>query len=197
MYVLDDRFSTVVAFVDGFNAAHDGQALAGFGELVADRVLGGPTGLHWAYVIANSLVPDMTGMRLEEIPPQFNAPLTNRLLDLIDEFVLASRATGQPMNHLLVGVEAWVARHRGAMVERGLAVEIERSPGDRSKQAVSVGIDAGGRVGQLVVWDSGEVEMTLGGVDSDEVAVEAGDVETVAQVEQWLHRVWNGVTAGS
>lgn len=54
MYVLDDRFSTVVAFVEGYNVAFDGVPLSGFQDYVVARLLNRQTNLHWAYVIAST-----------------------------------------------------------------------------------------------------------------------------------------------
>ncbi len=59
MYLLDDRFSTAVAFVEGFSAAHDENPLNGFQEWVCRRMVGGYSSRHWAYVLASAQVPGM------------------------------------------------------------------------------------------------------------------------------------------
>ncbi|WP_394621771.1 hypothetical protein JNUCC0626_22620 [Lentzea sp. JNUCC 0626] len=57
MYLPDTRYASAVAFVDGFDQAHDGVPLAGFQEYVAARV--GMTGspLVWSCLLASELVP--------------------------------------------------------------------------------------------------------------------------------------------
>lgn len=42
MFLLDDRYMTLVAFVEGCNAATDWQLLEGFGKWVSSRLLRSP-----------------------------------------------------------------------------------------------------------------------------------------------------------
>jgi hypothetical protein len=83
MYVLDDRFSTVVAFVCGYDAALDGVPLRGFQDHVAKAVLGQQSNLHWSYIIASTRVPDV---RIDQIPVDREGELTNELLDLLESY---------------------------------------------------------------------------------------------------------------
>ncbi|WP_436771207.1 immunity protein TriTu family protein [Yinghuangia sp. YIM S09857] len=53
-------------------------------------------------------------------------------------------------------VDAWLAEYADRLRARGLAVEVRRSPADRPKQSIAVLLDAGGALGQLIVWDTGE-----------------------------------------
>lgn len=59
MYLPDDRFSTAVAFVEGYNTALDGIPLSGFQGYVAMRVLNRESSLHWSCLIASTKVPEM------------------------------------------------------------------------------------------------------------------------------------------
>jgi hypothetical protein len=88
MYVLDDRFSTAVAFIEGFSTAHDGDPLSGFQEWVCERILGGHSGRHWAYVLASTRVPSMVDgqMPIDRIPRELEIGLVETLLDLLEEF---------------------------------------------------------------------------------------------------------------
>ncbi len=89
MYVLDDRFSTLVAFIDGYNTAFDGVPLNGFQEWTSQRILGGPSGVHWSYVIASARMPEIidTKMRIDQIPSSIEIALVGDLLDLVDGFL--------------------------------------------------------------------------------------------------------------
>lgn len=89
MYVLDDLYSSSVAFVEGFNQAHDGRPLEGFGTWVSLRVLGRRSGIHWAYVIASMRVPGILASEaaLGEIPRADNIPLIEAMLGYLEEYV--------------------------------------------------------------------------------------------------------------
>jgi hypothetical protein len=61
MYLLDDRFATAVAFVES---------------------------LHWSYLVASTAVPEIvdTDQRIDLIPSEADPQLTDRMLDLLEEF---------------------------------------------------------------------------------------------------------------
>ncbi|UUU31640.1 hypothetical protein JIX56_17940 [Streptomyces sp. CA-210063] len=87
MYLFDDRFSTVVAFVVGFDTAQDGKPLRGFQEWVCERFIGGHSGQHWAFVIASSRVPSSGGyLSIDRIPQELDSGLVVELVDLLEEF---------------------------------------------------------------------------------------------------------------
>jgi len=52
MYLPDNRFSTLVAFVQGVDVGVGGRLLAGFGDWIHDRLLGDRTNFHWSVIIA-------------------------------------------------------------------------------------------------------------------------------------------------
>jgi hypothetical protein len=88
MYLLDDRFSTAVAFVEGYNAAFDGVPLLGFQEYVVGRILGSESSLHWSYVIASTRVPEILdgSIRIDQIPAETESELTDTMLDLMEGY---------------------------------------------------------------------------------------------------------------
>lgn len=88
MYLPDDRFLTVVAFVEGYNTALDGAPLRGFDEYVAQEVLGRHSSLHWSSVVATTQMPEIVdgGAHIEEIPAHLEGALTDRLLDLLESY---------------------------------------------------------------------------------------------------------------
>lgn len=77
MYLMDDRYETVVAFLVGLSAASDGRLLEGFNEFVADRVLGRRTPFWWGALVRDS---DGKGAPLED------EAAVALLLDLLEEF---------------------------------------------------------------------------------------------------------------
>ncbi|MFI5495784.1 hypothetical protein [Actinoplanes sp. NPDC051859] len=89
MYLMDDRFATAVAFVEGYNAAFDGVPLAGFRDYVADRIVGhGSTTLHWSYLIASKKVDGLLDgeISLDRIPADCEVGLTDLLIDLLGQY---------------------------------------------------------------------------------------------------------------
>ncbi|MGV9263272.1 hypothetical protein ACWDRR_01250 [Kitasatospora sp. NPDC003701] len=89
MYVLDDRFSTVVAFIEGFNSALDGEPLTGFQDWASHRILGGPSPIHWSYLVASSRVPGIIDAktRIDQIQADIEIYLIDDLLNLIETFL--------------------------------------------------------------------------------------------------------------
>lgn len=53
MYVLDDRYVTIVAFIQGCDSATEGRLLAGFNGWVSRRLNQYPSALTWSTQIAN------------------------------------------------------------------------------------------------------------------------------------------------
>lgn len=88
MYLMDDRFSTMVAFIEGFCTALGSSPLSGFQDWVCERILGGRSSIHWAYVIASTRVPDiLDGNRpIDRIPREVEGDLADLTLDLVEEF---------------------------------------------------------------------------------------------------------------
>ncbi|MET8278969.1 hypothetical protein [Micromonospora sp. NPDC005174] len=98
MYLLDDRFSTAVAFVQGYDTAFDGTPLSGFRDYVADQLLNRESRLHWAYVIASTKVPAILGgdIGFEQVSSEFDTELTEMLIDLLEDYQGAGRPPGIP-----------------------------------------------------------------------------------------------------
>lgn len=56
-YLPDGRYASAVAFIEEFNTALNGEPLRGFQLWLADRIRGGKSSAHWAYIIASPRVP--------------------------------------------------------------------------------------------------------------------------------------------
>jgi hypothetical protein len=93
MYLLDDRFATAVAFVEGYNAAFDGVPLAGFRDYVADRIVGHGSTLHRSYLIASTEVAGLLEgeMSLDRVPADCEVGLTDMLIDLLERYQETAR----------------------------------------------------------------------------------------------------------
>jgi hypothetical protein len=88
MYVSDDRFLTVIAFVEGYNAALGGEPLSRFQTYVTDRVLGRYSNLHWSAIIASEELRTATesDSDLNSLPPETQLSLIHRLVGLLEEY---------------------------------------------------------------------------------------------------------------
>lgn len=97
MYLPDGRFATAVAFIEGFNAALDGAPLHGFQAWLAERIRGGKSSIHWAYIVASTRVPEVLEgrLRLDQIPLDQDKPLTDDLIQLIEGFMNSSAHAGR------------------------------------------------------------------------------------------------------
>lgn len=88
MFLLDDRFLTVVAFVQGCDSATGERLLQGFNDWVANRIGSGESSLYWSSQIANK-----HGVESEtDIPLESRAVVIEDLFKLLDEF-LSERPT--------------------------------------------------------------------------------------------------------
>ncbi|MFJ9841624.1 hypothetical protein ACIRYZ_14365 [Kitasatospora sp. NPDC101155] len=89
MYLLDDRYSTVVAFLEGFNAALDGEPLSGFQEWASHRILGSSCPVHWSYIVASERVSGILDGKIgiDQIPADVEILLIDDLAGLIEAFL--------------------------------------------------------------------------------------------------------------
>jgi len=95
MYLLDDRYSTAVAFVTGYDTALDGVPLSGFQRYVAARIVGRESSVHWSYLLASTKVPTMLAGRtgIDQIPREVEGELTDALVDLLESYQQESSPT--------------------------------------------------------------------------------------------------------
>ena len=77
---------------------------------------------------------------------------------------------------VLNDLREWFAERSGGLAELGLQAEFAESPPDRVKRSAWVMIASSSRVGQLVVWDTGEAALTLGDIGSDNVVEEHREI---------------------
>jgi hypothetical protein len=91
---------------------------------------------------------------------------------------------------ILYELERWFEEHREHLASRGLSVSLSRSPDDgRNKSSLCLDIDSDVRLGQLLLWDSGEVELQIADVTSGEVVQEHFEVNSRAELEALLQGI--------
>jgi|SRR5215831_5125391 len=73
-------------------------------------------------------------------------------------------------------LQAWLSRHNASLAIGGYQVELAESPPGRDKRSVSLTIASSRRIGQLVIWDTGEAELSMGDVGSGTVVEEHREI---------------------
>lgn len=89
MYLMDSRYATLAAFVEGYNQATGGSLLDGFAEWLAIEVLGEPSSLHWATLITHDRSAGLgrRGASLTDLDQEEEELLITTLMRRIDEFL--------------------------------------------------------------------------------------------------------------
>ncbi|MEU4113947.1 hypothetical protein AB0F71_05565 [Kitasatospora sp. NPDC028055] len=89
MYVLDDRYSTVVAFLEGYNVALDGVPLSGFQDWVSCQILNSSCSVHWSYIVASTRVPGILDARtgIDQISANIEIALIDDLISLVEAYL--------------------------------------------------------------------------------------------------------------
>ena len=63
-------------------------------------------------------------------------------------------------------LKQWHTDHRDELTAAGLTTTLRESPPEWPKASISLEIDGGRRLSQLIVWDSGETELDLADLDT-------------------------------
>jgi len=77
---------------------------------------------------------------------------------------------------VLDALRAWFDVHKASLADDGYQVEFTESPPDRGKLSAAVTITSADRIGQLVMWDTGEAELSMGDVASATVTEEHREI---------------------
>ncbi|MGH9120415.1 MAG: hypothetical protein ACRDYC_00480 [Acidimicrobiales bacterium] len=91
LYLLDDRFASLVSLLDGYDIAKDNKALRGFQHWLAERFeKSRSSGYSWPALVARQVVPGvLTGeLRFDQIPATYDRQLRETVISLIEEFLL-------------------------------------------------------------------------------------------------------------
>jgi hypothetical protein len=89
MYLLDDRYMTLVGFVTGCDAATEWRLLNGFDSWIEDHLAVGRSGLHWSTIVAGKRAPALldesrTGT---EMSPEQERAASDDLFEMLDRFL--------------------------------------------------------------------------------------------------------------
>jgi hypothetical protein len=90
-------------------------------------------------------------------------------------------------------VRAWHEARAETMAASGVAVSFHQSPPDRAKPGAWIVAECRGRLSQLTVWSTGEVELVVGGPGQPE-RQEHHDVHSAEELETLLDKAVATVT---
>jgi hypothetical protein len=80
------------------------------------------------------------------------------------------------MRDVISDLRTWFEERRSALADLGLNVDFKDSPSDRAKRSAALTVASSRRIGQLVVWESGEAELSFGDVESNDVVEEHREI---------------------
>ena len=88
MYLPNERYFAVVAFVEGCNAATGWELLAGFNEWAASQILEHESSRHWSAIVASKFAPEiLKEPSAARIPAEAEKAASKELLRLLDIFL--------------------------------------------------------------------------------------------------------------
>ena len=77
---------------------------------------------------------------------------------------------------VLDALRAWFEARKSSLASDGYDAEFTESPPDRDKQSASVTVASARRIARLVIWDTGEAELSMGDVASPVVTEEHREI---------------------
>lgn len=81
----------------------------------------------------------------------------------------------------------WVSRHEAEIVGHGTTLELDSSSAGYPKQMVALTLENDERIGQLVLWETGEAELSVIDVESEQdLLVESRDVQSLFGLQEGL-----------
>lgn len=92
-----------------------------------------------------------------------------------------------PEVEVIENLRQWFEQNAPALRERGFEVSLESGPSKANKASAWIDIDSAAALGQLIVWETGELDLQVGDRDSDDLRLnEHRVVETADQLQDAL-----------
>jgi len=77
---------------------------------------------------------------------------------------------------VLDALRTWFDAHESSLAHEGYQVEFAESPADRGKLSASVTVASPRRIARLVIWETGEAELSMGDVASADLTEEHREI---------------------
>ncbi|GAA2502063.1 MULTISPECIES: hypothetical protein [Actinomycetes] len=91
----------------------------------------------------------------------------------------------------------WIDARIGEFHRNGLSVEVHIAPGDREKQSVQWMLESTERIGEIILWESGEAELSFAVIQTGEVRPEHRLIDSRSSLEEALDAVLDWVSSAS
>jgi hypothetical protein len=92
----------------------------------------------------------------------------------------------------------WFAKNGAVLHTRGITAELRHSPEDgRLKNSAWLTVEAGNRVTQITVWNSGEAELDFGDLGSGDNHPEHRDLQTEQELHALLSSILDWIVPGT
>lgn len=85
---------------------------------------------------------------------------------------------------MLNALEDWLKEKEPELAGSGYQVRLTKSPPDRLNPSASLMIESAIRIGQLIVWASGEAQVGLAEIESGSVSDEHKKISSVAELRE-------------
>lgn len=95
---------------------------------------------------------------------------------------------------LLKDAREWIDARLEEIRKVGLLTEVSFAPRDREKQAIQWVLESSERIGEIILWDTGEAELSFASIETGEVRPEHRDIDGAAALEEALSAVFNWVS---
>ena len=76
------------------------------------------------------------------------------------------------MNHLLEHLQCWVDENAVEMAAKEMYASVTHGHADRDKLSAWIDIDSPTRLVRLIVWDSGEANLSVADMEDDDLVVD-------------------------
>ncbi|MFF4986661.1 hypothetical protein ACFY19_05700 [Streptosporangium saharense] len=98
---------------------------------------------------------------------------------------------------LLRDARDWIDTRLGEIRQNGLLEKVNSSPESRPKQCIWWALEGDERMSEIVLWDTGEAELSFALIETGEIRCEHRDIDGSPALEDALQAVldWVSVTA--
>jgi hypothetical protein len=80
-------------------------------------------------------------------------------------------------------LRVWFEARRDTLATLGFTADFKDSPSDRAKRSAALTVTSPRRIGQLVVWDTGEAELSLADIRSRDIVEEHREITSQAGIQ--------------
>ncbi|MGW9278518.1 immunity protein TriTu family protein [Embleya sp. NPDC055612] len=96
-----------------------------------------------------------------------------------------------------MSAQKWIDARSDEVRQSGVAMEINYSPIDRDPRSLQWILESSDKFGEVILWESGEAEVSFAVIETSEVRVEHCDIESSMELENVLTQVLQWMISSS